>query len=364
MRVFQNSSVSYPAAAAMLARLMADKPTFAGKIAAFHQDGFDASHTLAPVLTGVGHAFYTHGDNAALQRTWAEENGLPAATGLEDILLAQIEQHRTEVFYNLDIVTYDSRFLKRLPGSVKARIGWHAAPPTGRDLTGYLMVCNFPSILDAWRKNGLRAAYFTPSHLTALDSRALNDRRDIDVLFVGSYSRHHARRAAVLEAVAGLSDRYEIVFAIAGSRLNRLAETPLGSFGPLRQYRRPEAVSRIARPPVFGNAYYDLLGRTKIMLNGAIDMAGNDRGNMRCWETLGTRALLVSDDGNYPAGMVDGATIRTYKSPEHAVEIIETSLANDSERRRIAGAGYEMIRTRHSKAAQWDQFQRIVTENF
>jgi spore maturation protein CgeB len=115
---------------------------------------------------------------------------------------------------------------------------------------------------------------------------------------------------------------------------------------------------------VFGRAYYDLLGRTKIVLNGAIDMAGNDRGNMRCWEALGGRTLLLSDAGNYPPGMVDGKTIRTYRSAMHAIELIEESLADCEARHRIANCGYDIIRTRYSKAAQWDRFQRLVAEHF
>ena len=54
------------------------------------------------------------------------------------------------------------------------------------------------------------------------------------------------------------------------------------------------------------------------MLNGAIDMADRDRGNMRCFEAMGCGALLVSDDGNYPQGMSPGETMRAYTSAEHA----------------------------------------------
>ena len=52
------------------------------------------------------------------------------------------------------------------------------------------------------------------------------------------------------------------------------------------------------------------------MLNGAIDMAGPDRGNMRCFEAMGCGALLVSDVGNYPVGMEAGVTMETYASSD------------------------------------------------
>ena len=71
-------------------------------------------------------------------------------------------------------------------------------------------------------------------------------------------------------------------------------------------HRRPDAIAEIAKPPVFGRQLYELIGSSKIVLNGAIDMAGTDRGNMRCFEAMGCGALLVSDAGGYPDGMQPG----------------------------------------------------------
>ena len=62
--------------------------------------------------------------------------------------------------------------------------------------------------------------------------------------------------------------------------------------------------------------------------------------------------------------MVDGRTVRTYRSPEEAVAVIEQMLARPDERHRIADAGYDMVRTRYSKARQWADFQKLVADNF
>ena len=78
------------------------------------------------------------------------EQGLQT-NSLEQILLSQIEHHRTEVFYNLDPMRYGSSFVTKLPGCVKKSVCWRAAPSGGADLTKYdLVVCNFHSILDDW----------------------------------------------------------------------------------------------------------------------------------------------------------------------------------------------------------------------
>jgi Glycosyl transferases group 1 len=365
MRIFQNTAAtrSY---APILDRRLKKEPDFAGKVGAILESCTNRIHILLPVISGTENAFYTHGDNIELQRCWAHKKGLPATADLEEILLAQIEEHRTEVFYNFDWAHFDSKFAKRLPGSVKAQIGWYAAPPIDADMTGYLIVCNFPTLLKQYQSAGLRCDYFAPAHDPFLDAAAGSgsDDRDIDVLFVGGYSRYHTRRAPVLEAVAGLANKYNITFGLDRSRVTRLAETPLGWLGPLRKHRRPAAVRKAAQDPVFGREYYNLLSRAKIVLNGAGDIGGDDRGNMRCWEAMGARSLLLSDAGVYPSGMVDNETMRTYNSAHEATEIIEDMLSNTVERERIANAGYEMIRTSYSKAAQWDDFQRLVAKHF
>ena len=180
------------------------------------------------------------------------------------------------------------------------------------------------------------------------------------MLFVGGYSRHHRQRAVILEVVAALADRYNIVFHLDRSRLCRLAESPLGYLLPLAGHRRPPAIRAIAKAPVFGLDYYEALSAAKIVLNGAIDMAGADRGNMRCFEALGSGALLLSDEGNYPDGMADGDTIATYKSPEDAVSQVKTFLDAPARRSGLARAGHEMVSTRYSKEIQWQRFEALV----
>ena len=154
------------------------------------------------MLDGDADAFFTNGDDEILQRLWGARTGLRAEAPLENILLAQIEHHRTEVFYNLDPVRYPSAFVRKLPGSVRKTLCWRAAPSGQADLTAYGAVLgNFPSILDSWRSKGCRAELFFPAVDPVMDEYGLGE-RPIDVLFVGGYSRHHSARAKMLEQVA------------------------------------------------------------------------------------------------------------------------------------------------------------------
>jgi len=240
---------------------------------------------------------------------------------------------------------------------VKKSIAWRAAPSRGADFSAYdLVVCNFPSILQDYAHNGWRTAYFTPAHDPEMDAFARNHDRPIDVLFVGGYSRHHLRRAEILEAVARLGQNYRVQYHLDRSRVTRLAETTAGFAGPLKRFRRPKEIVTVSHGPVFGRDLYELLSRAKIVLNAAIDMAGEDRGNMRCWETLGCGAFMVSDSGSYPEGFFDGRTIATYGSADEAATTIVSFLANDEKRSVMAQLGFETIKELYTKEKQWKQF--------
>jgi hypothetical protein len=361
MRLFQNSGL-YPGYLPRLQALRRGCDTFADLTDVFLQDRFGASHFLAPVLARDPAAFFTNGDDQVAQRRWAAEHGLPAATSMADILLAQIEHHRTEVFYNLDPMRYGSAFVRQLPACVKAAVAWRAAPSPGADFAAYdRVVCNFPSILRGYETAGWKAAYLLPAHDPEMDPYADNEDRPVDILFVGGYTRYHRQRAAILEAVATLRERFRIVFYLDRSRATRWAESPLGRcIPPLARHRRPDDICAVSHDPVFGRELYQALSRARVVLNGAIDMAGEDRGNMRCWEAMGCGAAMVSDRGRYPLGMVEGQSMLTYRQAPEAVQQIEALLDDPARLSALARAGNKMIRSRYSKAQQWQDFQKLV----
>ncbi len=360
MQLFQNSGI-YPSYRPRMEAIARGAVTFAARRQAFLGDRSGACHFLKPVLDGDATAFFTNADDAPLQKMWAAEHGLPAAAPLETILLAQIEHHRTEVFYNMDPVRFQSDFVRRLPGCVRKTIAWRAAPSPRMDFSAYsAIVCNFPAILSGYRNMGWRAEYFSPAHDPVMDNFAANDDRPIDVLFVGGYSRHHQRRAQVLEAIARLGDRYTVRLHLDRSRLNRLAESPLGLLLPLQRHKRPKAIKAIATGPIFGLDLYRALSQSKIVLNAAVDMAGDERGNMRCFEVLGCRAAMVSDAGKYPTEMDSDHSMIKYTDPDSVASIVEDYLRDDAQRSAIAERGFQIMRTRYSKQRQWTEFCALV----
>ena len=253
--------------------------------------------------------------------------------------------------------------MRRLPGCVKAKVAWRAAPSPGVDWAAYdRIVCNFPSILADFARAGWKTGYLAPAHDPAMDAYASNRDRPIDVLFVGGYSRHHQRRAEILESVAGLAPGVEVRYCLDRSRMTRLAESALGPLLSLSRHRRPDAIRAVSGDPVFGRELYALISQSKIVLNAAIDMAGTDRGNMRCFEAMGCGALMVSDRGTYPEGMVDGTSMCLYDDADAAPRLVASLLEQPGLVATVAARGHEVVRDRYGKAQQWQTFLRLVSE--
>ena len=163
MRLFENSRY-YPSLRPKIRQLIKGHPTFSGQIEAVLAFREAAAHILMPVDQRAEWVFFANGTDELLQRNWAREHGMNSRASLSDILRAQIEEHRTEVFYNLDVTSWERDFARRLPGCVKKTIAWHAAVLNGVSFDGYdLVVCNFPSILAQIAVQGNRTALFYPA---------------------------------------------------------------------------------------------------------------------------------------------------------------------------------------------------------
>jgi glycosyltransferase involved in cell wall biosynthesis len=360
MRLFQASTV-YPAYLRRLNSLALRANTFTERQRIFHADRHGAVHFLKPVLDGVEWAFQSSTNDSLAQRFWATENGMPERATAEEILLAQVEAHKTDVFYSNDPISHPTSFVRRLPGSVKRTVAWRAAPTKGVDFTAYdLVVCNFPSLLEQYRQMGCKVAWFAPAHDPVLNSYAENRDRPIDVLFVGGYTRHHKARAALLEAVAAAKREHDFVFHLDRSRLTRMLDLPLLRSLPLGRSQTPASISRIAKGPIFGLDLYRALSLAKIVLNGAIDMAGRDRGNIRCFEAMGAACVLLSDEGAYPPHLLPGENLITYADSTAAIALIEGVLADPSNAREISMKGHGDVAKWYSKESQFAAFEKLI----
>jgi hypothetical protein len=208
-------------------------------------------------------------------------------------------------------------------------------------------------------EQGLPRGIFCPRSRPELDQYVDQQHEELDLVFVGGFSRYHSRRSAALQAAA-LTPEITARFYLEDGRLTRLANVMPWMFG-LKRHSHPPEIRAVRSGPVYGRDLYRALAGARIVFNGAVDMAGRDRGNMRCFEATGAGTLLLTDAGNYPSGFVDGETMLTYSSPEEIPAIIKNILRNPERSKTIARAGHEMVKDTYSKAKQWLLFQELAS---
>ena len=336
--------------------------TFEERKRALIWDRYNATHILKPIHNNSPNCFFTVGDDNNLQMLWARENGISGSADLQTILLAQIESFKPDVFYQLDPISFPSSFVRRLPGCVKKVIAWRAAPLGGADLSAYdLILSNFQTLNARWREKGLRTAWFSPSWDPEMASYASNQDRPVDVFFTGSYSRTtgHDARLAMLDSVSQLSNEHRVDLRLMSRRWGRLADKPLIRWIPV-PIRLPKSLRQVNNNPVYGRDMYTALARSKIVLNPATDIAGDIRGNMRCWEALGCGATMLGTAGHYPEGFLPGINYVEFSNVDDLIRKTKRLLADESRRDAIARAGAEMMAKVWSKERQWDDFVSLV----
>ncbi len=327
------------------------------------QDRYEATHILKPIYDGDEQSFFTVADDLTLQRLWAEKYGL-ATTDLDEILLAQIEEFKPDVLYQLDPILLPSSFVRRLPACVKKVIAWRAAPLGGADISAYdLVVSNFETLNARWREIGLHTAWFSPSWDPEMAQYAQNFDRPVDVFFTGSYARTtgHEDRIATLATIAELSDYYQIDLRIMHKKWGRFADKPLIRWLPV-PIRLPVSLRRGTREAVYGRKMYQMISQSKIVLNPATSIAGEIRGNIRCWEALGCGACMLGSAGQYPEGFEAGINFESFVSNDDLKNKIIALLADEPRRKLISEAGADMMKRVWSKERQWQDFQSLVSK--
>jgi Glycosyl transferases group 1 len=336
--------------------------SYAEGIERFLEFGHEIVHILKPGINRDPSFFISLGNCDSLQKLWATEHGRSTRTPSIELILNQIEHHGADIVYSFDPTRYGNAFVRRLPGCVKKTIAWYAGPKPPADLGVYdLVVNNFPKLRDSYKQLGCRVAAMFPAPPESLYAFATSQSRPIDVLFSGAYGRHHRRRAQILkEIIRTLPGRFNVQFYLETSRFSKYFDNSLfRSIGLLQNYVVPNNFKPYTSPAIYGNEMYQVMARSKVVVNVAGEVAGGERGNMRCFEAMACGTLMVSDAGTYPEGMVAGVTHLEYTSAEEAVDVIRKALA-DFNTNRIPDAALKLMADRFNKDRQWAAFKALL----
>lgn len=331
------------------------------------QDGYASTYILAPALEGrPEEVFFTLWDYDRLQRLWAREHGL-RTYDLDAIKLAQIEEYKPDVFYNMSAFC-DGGFIRKLGRSRMKCVYWNGIieprPRTYAEYDGQLSLHR--PYIDYWRSLGLAACELQPAVPESWVA-LLAGERPIDVLFYGQYMRafFKGRNRLIQELLEyGCTSRHDVrchlqcdtsrptLFRIPGLPWTRIPSPFVSGVEPF--------VIEHAQPPIYGGELYRTIGRAKIVINAYTDNNQAFKSNMRLFEAIGLGAFLISEEGNYPAGFSPGKDFYTYRDAREMFEQIERVLEDWPQHAAIAERTRQKISSLYTKERQWRDFKLFI----
>jgi spore maturation protein CgeB len=295
-----------------------------------------------------------------LQLRWAAERGRPsrlrrlAARGrwvpprfardalLEQVALAQIEEHQADVVYAQDLSFFSRSNLDRLRGDGRLVAGQIASELPERELLlGFqLLLTSFPHYVARFREIGVDSEYlpiaFYERVLDRLRRAGVDpgptSERPHGIAFVGGLGADvHGPRVRLLERIAE-----RLSLEGWGYGWDRLPE------GPLRRAYRGEA---------WGLDMYRVLAESRIVVNRHSTAAEGFANNMRLFEATGAGAMLVTEAApNLSELFAEGREVVTYDHPDDLMEKLSHYLEHDGERIAIATAGQRRTLRDHTYA--------------
>ena len=332
------------------------------------KDGYASTYILNPeyIPESDHQLFFTIWDYAYLQELWASENGLKTKD-LEQIKLAQIEAFQPDVFYNHS-PRYDNNFVDKLPkDSGLLKICWDAVvttyPPLHKKYDARLTL--FQPFVDYWKSRGLFSTLLPGSYLNFFDDKD-NKERPIDLLFYGQYidQFYIHRNNRIQQLLKWLQNRpYQANIHLQyAERLEPYVDRKI-----IRRFTRfkkspPPLIRNRSLPSIYGEELYQTIARSKLVINWFGDYNGLYRDNMRNYEAISGGALLISEDGIYPEGLVPEEDFLTFKDTEELFTQIDNALTLPDQGSSMASKAKEKLKTRYSKSVQWRRFQEVINQ--
>jgi spore maturation protein CgeB len=331
--------------------------------ACFGMTGFCAGN-----LRVLGHdAQDLHVNNEVMQKQWAREHGLKVSSEwrLEfrlrrgivpwvsrirlrrwfyEILAAQIRHYKPDVLLNLAMDGINSCFLQGMKPYTRLLVGQVAAPlPKGENWGVYdLVISSLPNLVEHFRRIGVHSEFnrlaFEPSVLHALK----NQKKNILVSFVGSFTSAHSKRDQLLEHLCS-----NLPMSVWGNGVERLPQD-----SPIRARYLGTA---------WGIRMFRILAASKIVVNYHGDVAQSYANNMRLFEATGTGALLVTDWKKNLHEMFElDKEVIAYRTGEECAEMIQYYLEHEDEREEIARAGQQRTLRDHTYYQRMQELVDIV----
>lgn len=263
------------------------------------------------------------------------------------LLWKQIVEMKPDVVLVQDINFLPKSLVRKIKKHVPVVLGEIASPPPPKSyFEGYdLIFSALPSLVEQVQSWGIQAQ-FLPLAFDAERACSPNESdRDIDVVFVGSFSRHQSLTLPLLAAVSKKVPSLQI-YGTASAQ-------DVAAYG-LEPCFKGEA---------WGDEMFALLRRSKIVINRHGDIAGNYAVNMRMYEATGSGCVLVTENKqNLPELFTPGSEVIAYDSAEDAATQIAQLLADPERLNAVAQAGHARTLRDHTYDARAAVIAEICSE--
>ncbi len=270
---------------------------------------------------------------AGLQAIWCKETGFGNARQ-KAIVLQQLEEFKPDVVFLQNLSWFLPIELEQLARRYVLAGQCSCPLPLSDYLRHFrILFTSFPHYVAVFKSMGVKPVYlplaFDP---IVLERTQEPEERDIDVAFVGGLGApsHWKQGMEVLETVAR---------EIPEARFWGYGTETIPPSHPVRMKHSGKA---------FGLHMYDILRRSKIVLNRHGEVAQGWANNMRLYEATGCGALLLTEDApNLSALFPLGGPAR-YKDPVDAVYQITKYLDEKHRREERAELGQADTMGRHT----------------
>jgi len=261
-----------------------------------------------------------------------------------DILVAQIEKIRPDVFFTHAVPILTEDVLKRIKPLTKLIVGQHASPiPENVPYQSYdLILSSLPNQVEFFRRKGVKSEYLRWCFEASIFDRVGSMNSKFNVSFVGGFSPNHRDGWEMFQKVA---DKIPVDFWGYG------ADTLPKDSSILKNYHGE----------AWGLEMYRVMAQSKITLNRHINIAENYANNMRLYEATGMGSMLLTDmkDNLHELFEVDKEVV-AYRNADECVEKIRYYLEHEDERKAIARAGQERTLREHTYRHRMQEMVQII----
>jgi spore maturation protein CgeB len=311
-----------------------------------------------------------------LQIKWANENNIlfNEENWYFDILEAQLNKFRPNVFYAYDHKILNETFLSKIKTAIpelKLLIIWDGINANKYELFSKADIVLTPAdfITDNLNNNKIKAYTLPFAFEPRILDRLTKNSEKSNVSFVGQISlieNGHFARRKLLSEVSKLID-IELYLSgntkIANQPFSRLTASLIKSVG-LKETLEIFQLGKKSRGALFGIDMYNKFHNSKIVLNKHIDLAGDNAANIRLFEATGSGACLLTD---YKKNISDffevGKEVIVYKDFDDCIKQIKYLLENPDEANKIAEAGQKRTLNNYNYANRMLFLNNIIKKH-